>query len=89
MLNQFAVEIPTLPVDQCQSHLIRYLEECCDILRIAELQRRAAKHLGHTWFIGKRFCKSRCVIISTLSAGIESMEFRYRRTASFIHSGKE
>ena len=32
----------------------------------AEPQRRAAKHLGHTWFFGKRFCKSRCVIISTL-----------------------
>ena len=24
---------------------------------IAEPQRRAAKHLGHTWHIGKRFCK--------------------------------
>ena len=28
MLNQFAVEIPTLPVDQCHSHLIRYLKGC-------------------------------------------------------------
>ena len=27
MLNQSAVEIPTLPVDQCQSHLIQFLEE--------------------------------------------------------------
>ena len=27
--------------------------------RIAEPQRRAAEHLGHTWFIGKRHCKSR------------------------------
>ena len=35
------------------------------------------------------FCKSRCVIFSTFSAGIESMEFQYRRAASFIHSGKE
>ena len=25
MLNQYAVEIPTLPVDQCHSHLIQYL----------------------------------------------------------------
>ena len=24
MLNQFAVEIPTLPVDQCHSHLIQF-----------------------------------------------------------------
>ena len=39
MLNQFAVEIPTLPVDQCHSHLIRYLLGCWGILSY----RRAAK----------------------------------------------
>ena len=39
MLNQFAVEIPTLPVDQCLSHLIRYLKDCWGIL----WYRRAAK----------------------------------------------
>ena len=39
MLNQFAVEIPTFPVDQCHSHLIRHLEECFDSLS----HRRAAK----------------------------------------------
>ena len=61
--------------------------------RNAEPQRRAAKHLGYTWKIGKRFffffCKSKGVFFSTLSAGIESMEFQYRRAASLIHSGKE
>ena len=44
MLNQFAVEIPTLPVDQCHSHFIRYLEECCDSVsyrRAAEKDRQA------------------------------------------------
>ena len=35
---------------------------------------------------GNVFCKSRCVIFSTL---FESMEFQYRRAALFIHSGKE
>ena len=44
---------------------------------------------GHTSYIGKRFCKSRCVIFSTLSSRIESMEFSDRGAASFIHSGKE
>ena len=39
MLNQFAVAIPTLPVDQCLSHFIQYLRGCCDILS----NRRAAK----------------------------------------------
>ena len=28
MLNQYAVDIPTLPVNQCLSHLIQFLEEC-------------------------------------------------------------
>ena len=32
MLNQFAVEIPTLPDDQCHSHLIQLLNECEDVL---------------------------------------------------------
>ena len=41
--------------------------------RIAAPQRRAAKHLGHTWYIGKRFCKSTCIFISSLSSRIESM----------------
>ena len=34
--------------------------------RNAEPQRRAAKHLGHAWYIGKRFCRSSCVIFSHL-----------------------
>ena len=28
MLNQYAVEMPTLPVDHCLSHLIQFLKEC-------------------------------------------------------------
>ena len=35
----------------------------------------AAKHLGHTWYIGKFFCKPTCIFISSLSSRIESMEF--------------
>ena len=55
MLNQFAVEIPTLPVDQCHSTSSNTWRNVGTLFRIAELQRRAAKHLGHTWFFGKRF----------------------------------
>ena len=40
------------------------------------------------WMIQK-LCKSRCVIFSILSAGIESMELRKRRTDSLINSGEE
>ena len=57
--------------------------------RNAEPQRWAAMHLGHAWYIGKRFCRSSCVFYSTLSAGIESMEFIDRRAAPFIHSGEK
>ena len=89
MLNQFAVEIPTLPVDQCHSHLIQFLEDAQPFCKNAKPQRRAAKHLGHAWFFGKRFCKSRGVLFSTLPAGIESMEFQNRRAASFVHSGEK
>ena len=42
-----------------------------------------------TWFFGKRFCKSRCVIISSLSSRIESMEFVNRGAAPFIYSGEQ
>ena len=38
---------------------------------------------------GNVFCKSRCVIFSTLSSRNESMEFIDRGAVSFIHSGKE
>ena len=57
--------------------------------RNAEPQRRAAKHLGHAWYIRKRFCKSSCVLYSTSPAGIESMEFRKSRNYSPINSGEE
>ena len=43
--------------------------------RIAAPQRRAAMHLGHTWYVGKRFCKSTCIFISSLSSRIESMGY--------------
>ena len=46
------------------------------------------KHLGHTWYIGKRFCKSICIFISSLSR-IASMGFIDRTAAPFIHSGEK
>ena len=58
------------------------IKEC----QAAEKGRQA---VGHTWYIGKRFCQHSCVLFSTLSEGIESMEFRNRRAPSLIHSGKE
>ena len=56
--------------------------------RNAEPQRRAAKHLGHTWYIGKRFCKSSRVFFSTFSAGIEFTGFPLFRTNPHPQAGK-
>ena len=36
---------------------------------IAKPQRKAARYLGYTWYIGKRFCKSTGVFLITLSRG--------------------
>ena len=38
---------------------------------------------------GNVFCKSRCVIISTLSSKIASVEFIDRGAALFVHSGEK
>ena len=53
------------------------------------LQRWAASHLGYARYIGKRFCKSSCVFYSSLSAGIESMDFPLNGAESFINGGEE
>ena len=55
----------------------------------AEPQKWAAKYLGHTWYNGKRFCKSNGVFFNTLSAGIESMVFSYIRTNSLPTGGEK
>ena len=92
MVNQNAVDNPTFPryqstsVFPISSSSWWHAKPLC---RNAEPQKRAARHLGHTWYVWKRFCKSGCVFFSTLSAGIESMEFIDGEAASFIHSGKE
>ena len=80
ILNQYAVEIPTFPTDQCHSHLVQYLKG---------MLRPSSKQLGHTWYIGKRFCRSVCVIKSIQSSRIESMELVTRGAAPFIHSGRK
>ena len=52
-------------------------------------RREGPPSIWDTWYIGKRFCKSTCVIISTLSSRIESVEFIDQGAAPFIHSGEE
>ena len=79
MLNQYAVDLPTLPVKLCFSFLTSSSSwwNAEPFYRNAEPQKWAAKHLGQTWSFGKRFCNSSCVLFSTLSAGIQPIEFSY------------
>ena len=58
-------------------------------IRIAAPQRRAAKYLGHTWFFGKRFCKSTDFLYSSLSSRIESMVYNNWGAASYVYSGEK
>ena len=46
MLNQFAAEIPTLQVDQCHSHLIRYLTGCLGILSYRRVAKKGRQAFG-------------------------------------------
>ena len=90
MLNQYAVDIPTLPVNLCLSHLIQFLEECEAVLWECRAAEKGRQEFGtHMVYRETFFCKSRCVIISTLSSRIESMKFIDRGAALFIHSGEE
>ena len=46
-------------------------------------------HLVYTWLFGKRFCKSTCIFISSLSSRIElSLEENYWGTNSHVYSGE-
>ena len=85
-ITHFEVEIPTLPVDQCHSHLIHNLKGSWGILsqrRAAEKGRPAfGKHIVNR----ETFCKSTCIFIGSLSSRIKSMEFVNRRVASFVRS---
>ena len=56
----------------------------CRSFEVPSSRERPPSIWDTTWCIGKRFCKSRCVIISTVSSRIEPMEFIDRGAASFI-----
>ena len=83
MLNQLAVEIHTLPVDQCHSHLIRYLKGMLRHSFVSPRRKEGPPSIWDTHGIwGNVFCKSTCIFIGSLSSRIESMEFVNRRVAS-------
>ena len=79
MLNQYAVDHPTFPVNQ------RFFQ----LIQILFLQRWAAKHLGHALVYRETFLQIQPRLLQHFSAGIESMEFRNIRTDSLINGGTE
>ena len=48
MLNQYAVDILTLPVNLCLFHLIQFLEECQAVLWECRAAERGRQDFGHT-----------------------------------------
>ena len=89
MLNQFAVEIPTLPVDQCHSHLIRYLKGCWDLFSYRRAAEKGRQAFGTHMVYRETFLQSTCILISSLSSRIESVEFVNRGAVPFIYSGEK
>ena len=70
MLNQYAVDMPTLPVNQCLSHLIQFLVECKPVLwecRAAKMGRQA---FGTNMENQETFWKSNSVFFSTFYARV-------------------
>ena len=56
---------------------------------VSPSRREGPPSIWDTWYIGKRFCRSTCIFISSLSSRIESMEFVNRRAAPFVYSKSE
>ena len=82
--------IPTLPVNRCYSLHILFLKGCWSLLFVSPRRKEGAKHLGHTWFTGERFCKSTCIFISALSSRIElSLEENHWGAVSYLCSGEK
>ena len=84
MLHRFAVEIPTLLVNQRYSYFIPNMTGC--YLSERRDSKKGRQVFGYTGYIRKRFCSSTCFFLSTLSSRIESMEFVCWGTAQCDHS---
>ena len=55
MLNQYEVDIPTLPVNLVSTTSSSSWWNAKQFFRNAEPRRWAAKKVGHTWYVGKHF----------------------------------
>ena len=80
MKNKYAVEIPTLPVNQCLTHLIQFLVECQAVLwecRAAKMGRQeSGTHMVHR----ETFLQIQQRLLLHLIRRSWSMEFSFIRT---------
>ena len=90
MLNQFAVEIPTLPVDQCHSHLIRLPEGMLRHSFVSPRRREGPPSILDTHGISRNvFADPHASSSAPYHLRIASMEFVGRRAAPLLHSGEK
>ena len=90
MLNQYAVDNPTLPVNQCLSQLVRDPGGMLSRFFRMPSRKNGPPSIWDTHgILGNFFCNSNGVFFSNLSTRIASMEFIDRGAASVIFSGKD
>ena len=88
-LNQYAVEIPTLPIKRCCSQNILLLKDCWDFHSYRRAAKKGRQVFGtHMVFRETFFCKSTCIFIISFSSRIQSMEFVNRGAAPYVYSGE-
>ena len=76
MLNQYAVDNPTLPVNLRFSHLFKILAEIRSRSVGMPSRNDGPRSVWDTaWYIGKRFCIFNSVFFSTLSARDQFLEY--------------
>ena len=88
MLNQFAVEIPTLPVDQCHSHLIRNLKGCWDLLSYRRAAKIGCQAFGTHGISGNVFANPHGSSSAPCPQELNQWNTSIGRAAPFIHSGE-
>ena len=89
--EQFAHLPPSLsPQDFRKRELPIVANFACISIEKPRTQQRSPIVLGLLFLLFvKRFCKSRCIFISSLSSRIESMEYVNWGAAPFVHSGEK
>ena len=91
MLSRCVVEIHTLPVNQEYSLNILLLKDYWGLHSYRRDAQMAAKYLGYIRYIRKRFCKSTCMFISSLSSriGFSLEENCWRTHSQHVYSGEK